>query len=112
MLLSVKSSEAVRKWCQENDVTIYSEHNRRFMCRVEFMTELQRPFMQSLKLKYGNNWKEVYQVMQTNDPAELHEFYDRKIERKTAPLYRLKRYKPVSDFAKSFIRNIVQDEEQ
>lgn len=111
MLLSVKSSETVRKWCLDNDVTIYSEHNRRFMCRIEFMTALEKPFIESLKMKYGDEWRKAYQVMGTNDPAEVYEFHDHKRERKTAPLYRLKRYKPVSDFAKSFIRNIVQDDE-
>ena len=111
ILLSVRSGEAVGKWCKENDISVYSERNRKFMCRIEFLVALEKPFIQSLKMKYGNKWKEAYQVMETNDPAEVYEFQNHKTERKTAPLYRLKRYKPVSDFAKSFIRNIVQDEE-
>ena len=111
ILLSVSSNESVVKWCNDNDVNVYSERNRRFMSRIEFITALEKPFIQSLKIKYGNDWEKVYQVMGTNDPAEVYEFQNHKTERKTAPLYRLKRYKPVSDFAKSFIRNIVEDKE-
>ncbi len=109
-LLSVRSNDSVVKWCNDNDVTVFSDRNRRFMSRIEFLTALERPFIQSLKMKYGVEWKEAYQAMETNDPAEVYEFHDHKRERKTAPLYLLKRYKPVSDFAKSFIRNIIQDE--
>ena len=111
ILLSVSSNDSVVKWCNDNDVKVYSERNRRFMCRIDFMTALERPFIQSLKMKYGDEWKEAYQAMETNDPVEVFEFQDHKNERKTAALYRLKRYKPVSDLAKSFIRNIVQEEE-
>ena len=110
MLLSLKSNKALITWCEENDVTIYSERNRKFMCRVEFITALETPFILSLKRKYGRNWKEAYQAMETNDPAEMYEFKEVRFERKTSPLYKLKRYKPVSNFARTFIKNIIQDE--
>ena len=110
MLLSLKSNKALITWCEENDVTIYSERNRKFMCRVEFITALETPFIQSLRRKYGGNWKEAYQAMETNDPAELYEFKEVRFERKTSPLYKFKRYKPVSNFAKTFIHNIIEDE--
>jgi hypothetical protein len=110
MLLSLKSNKALITWCEGNDVTIYSERNRKFMCRVEFITALEAPFIQSLKGKYGENWRDAYQAMQTNDPAEMYEFKEIRFERKTSPLYKLKHYKPVSDFAKSFIHYIIQDE--
>ena len=110
MLLSLKSNGALIIWCEENDVTIYSERNRKFMCRVEFITALETPIIQSLQRKYGEDWKEAYQAMETNDPAEIYEFREARFERKTSPLYKLKRYKPVSNFAKTFIHNIIQDE--
>ena len=110
MLLSLKSNKALITWCEENDVTIYSERNRKFMCRVEFITALETPFILSLKRKYGRNWKEAYQAMETNDPAEMYEFKEVRFERKTSPLYKLKRYKPVSNFARTFIHNIIQGE--
>jgi hypothetical protein len=110
MLLSLKSTKALQTWCKVNDVTVYCEHIRKFMCRIEFITALERPFIQSLKNKHGENWKEVYQAMETNDPAELYDFHEVRYERKTSPLYKLKRYKPISNFARTFISNIVQDE--
>lgn len=110
MLLSLKSNNALIAWCKENDVTIYSERSRKFMCRVEFNTALEAPFIQSLKGKYGENWREAYKAMETNDPAEMYEFKEHRFERKTSPLYKLKHYKPVSDFAKTFIHNVIQDE--
>ncbi len=110
MLLSLKSNKALITWCEENDVAIYSDRNRKFMCRVEFITALETPFIQSLKCKYGESWREVYQAMETNDPAEVYEYKEFRYERKTSPLYKLKRYKPISEFARTFIHNIIQDE--
>ena len=112
ILLSVSSNESVVKWCEDNDVKVYSERNRRFMCRIEFLAALEKPFIAALKSKYGNRWKEVYEIMESNNATDLSEYLDQKNERKMAPLARLKRYKPISDLARGFIRNIIQDEDK
>lgn len=111
LLLSVRSNESVVKWCQDNNVKVYSERNRKFMCRIEFLAALEKPIIESLKRKYGDKWKEVYEIMISNEPADLFEYQEKKIESKMAPLARLKRYKPISDFARNFVRNIIQDED-
>jgi len=81
------------------------------MCRIEFLAAIEKPFIEFLKRNYGDNWKEVYEIMESNDPVEFCEYQETKIERKSAPLAKLKRYKPISDFARNFIKNIIQDEE-
>ncbi len=108
--LALKSIGAVEKWCETNDVRVYIERGRKFMCRIEFLTALERPFIKSLKAKYGENWRKIYQVMETNDPAELSDFKDDNYPSPPNPLNRMIRYRPKSDMAKSFVKKMNQSD--
>ncbi len=111
ILLSVRSNESVVKWCKDNNVQVYTERNRRFMCRIEFLAALEKPFIDTLKRKYGRKWKEVYEIMDSNNPAELCDYQEDKFESKIVPLAKLKPYRPLSNLAKGFIKSIIQDED-
>lgn len=108
--LALKSIGAVEKWCETNDVRVYIERGRKFMCRIEFLTALERPFIKSLKAKYGENWRKIYQVMETNDPTELSDFQDDNNSSPPNPLNRMIRYRPKSDMAKSFVKKMNQSD--
>ena len=69
--LAIKSNDALEKWCDANGLKIYIERGRKFLCRIEFLAALEKPFIQSLKKKYGDKWKEMYDIMDTNDTIEL-----------------------------------------
>jgi hypothetical protein len=108
-LLAIKSTKALEKWCNVNDIRIYIERGRKFMCRIEFLSAVERPFIQSLKITYGEKWKEVYRIMETNDSAELIDYQDVKTESTINALNKATRYKPKSLTARRFLQKIQKD---
>jgi len=108
-LLNIKSTKALEKWCNANGIRIYIERGRKFMCRIEFLSAVERPFIQSLKKAYGTKWKEVYRIMEANDSAELVDYQDIKIESPINISNITARYKPKSLVAKHFIQRILKD---
>jgi hypothetical protein len=108
-LLAIKSTKALEKWCLANGVSIYIERGRKFMCRIEFLSAVEKPFIQSLKKKYGIRWKEMYHLMEANDTAELADIEDNKTESLNKTSDNTARYKPKSQAAKRFIQAIQKD---
>lgn len=108
-ILAIKSTKALEKWCNANGIIIYIERGRKFMCRIEFLSAVERPFIQTLKKAYGDKWKEVYHIMESNDTAELLDYQDIKT---VFPIYKsikTARYKPKSPAAKRFMQEILKD---
>lgn len=108
-LLAIKSTKALEKWCVSNGVSIYIERGRMFMCRIEFLSAVERPFIQSLKKKYGIKWKEMYHIMETNDAAELADYQDERTDIPDNASNKTVRYKPKSPTAKRFIQAIQKE---
>jgi hypothetical protein len=94
------------KWCEINDVRVYAERGRKFTSRIEFLAALERPFIRSLKKKYGSKWREVYQVMETSDAAELVDYQDDSSASIPSPLHEIVRYRPKGIMSKSFLEKI------
>jgi hypothetical protein len=108
-LLAIKSSNAIEKWCEANGIKIYIERGRKFLCRIEFLSAVERPFIQSLKKTYGAKWKEVYHIMETNDTTELVDYKDVKTESPVCTPVITTRYKPRSPSARRFMQEILKD---
>lgn len=107
--LAVKSTKALEKWCDANGIKIYIESGRKFMCRIEFLSAVERPFILSLKKKYGIKWKEIYHIMETNDTADLVEYQDERTDTSVNATNKTVRYKPKSPAAKRFIQAIQKE---
>jgi len=105
--IAVKSTKAIEKWCNANGIKIYIESGRKFLCRIEFLTAVEKPFIQTLKRTYGEKWIEVYHIMETNDTVELSKYPDAGQEPLKIQLTNYKRYKPKSPTAKRFIQGII-----
>ena len=108
-LLAIKSTKAIEKWCNANGIRIYIEGGRKFMCRIEFLLAIEKPFIQSLKKVYGTKWKEVYRIMETNDSTELVDYLDINDKLPITISHHTSRYKPKSLAAKRLMQEIQKD---
>ena len=107
--LAIKSSKALIKWCDANSIKVYIERGRKFLCRIEFLSAVEKPFIQSLKRQYGANWKEVYEIMESNDTASLVDYQDNNSDSTASKSKYAPVYKPKSPTAKSFLAKILKD---
>lgn len=107
-LLGLKSIDAVVSWCKSNTVKVFTERSRKFMCRIEFLTALEKPIIDSLILEFGDIWTEVYDVMITNDTRRLNEYkrLNNKVHRKQEERGAISRYNPKSSIARSFSESL------
>ncbi len=77
-LLSRKDARSVQRWCDKNNVKIFSEDgtNHKYLLRFEFDHARLKKIIEYLKEKYKENWLQafaVYKSMNIPDVAEMEE---------------------------------------
>ncbi len=69
-LLGYSDLRAVRKWCEQNNVLIIKQGKCEFVIEVNFNEAYEKPFINTLKKKFGDEWETVYRLYKDgNIPA-------------------------------------------
>ena len=68
--LNYSDLRPIRNWCQTNDVLIIKHGKLEFVFEVNFKEAYEKPFINKLKSKFGDEWESVYRLYsEGNVPA-------------------------------------------
>ena len=93
--INKKDKRSVSSWCRKNKVEIYQDCSGKFVIESEFNLAYNQPIIKRYKVKYGENWLQMYELCQEN---KLH-LADSKNERISSST----RYKPKSKASIDFL---------
>ena len=65
--IKLRDSEAVKKWCVTNDVTVHKLSNRDYVYRIDLEYTIGKPFVSDLKKKHPEQWKFLLKEILCND---------------------------------------------
>jgi hypothetical protein len=57
--ISLKDSEAAKRWCQSNDITVHKFSKKDFVYEFDLEYTLTKPFVHDLKGKHPNHWQDI-----------------------------------------------------
>jgi hypothetical protein len=72
-LLEVKSLRTAISWCKKHGVAIYNKGKVKFVYIIDFNLAVDSPFIESLKIKFPQNWSEIYATYKRLDYEKLVE---------------------------------------
>lgn len=78
--LKFKSVDTAARWCSKQNVDILFLSNKRVVPEFAFTLAYEQPLINQLKLKYGDNWFDYYEVFKNQDMKTYAE-----LEKKTKP---------------------------
>ena len=58
--INVKDIETAKKWLQEKSIKIHRFLNNSFVYQIEVDSQIDKPFVQQLRNKYPDKWKDRY----------------------------------------------------
>ena len=58
--INVKDVESAKKWLKETGIKLHRFLNSTFVYQIEVDSEIDKPFVQQLRIKYPDKWKERY----------------------------------------------------
>lgn len=82
-LINRRDKRSIRKWCEKSHLKVYKDCSGEFVLETEFEFIYNKPLIDNLKKKYGENWLEYFN---TYTKGELYLMLD-KTEKKIAPNY-------------------------
>jgi len=85
------------KWCEDNDVNVFSDKSGKFIIQSEFDFAYNRPIIELYKKRYGDQWLKVYNLSKENK-LHLLETSDNSSRSNNS-------YKPLSREAQDFLKN-------
>ncbi len=94
--INKKDIRTAIKWCEENDVNVFSDTSGKFIIRSEFELAYNRPIIELYKKKYGNEWLKVYSLCKENN-LHILESSDNSSKSTNS-------YKPISREAQDFLK--------
>ena len=74
--LKMKSTEAAARWCIDKNIGIMTLGKKKVVSEFEFMLSFEKPLIDILKLKWGDNWFPYYEVYKNED---VKMYYDLKM---------------------------------
>jgi hypothetical protein len=95
--INKKDIRTAVRWCEENDVNVFSDISGKFIIRSEFELAYNRPIIELYKKKYGDEWLKVYSLCKENN-LHLLESSDNSSSSANS-------YKPISREAQDFLKN-------
>lgn len=95
--INKKDIRTAIRWCEENDVNIFSDTSGKFIIQSEFELAYNRPIIELYKKKYGTEWLKVYNLSKENNLILL-ESSDNSSKSTNS-------YKPISREAQDFLKN-------
>lgn len=96
--LNYRDYRSVIQWCQENNVFINHQGNRKLVNRIEFLLSFHKPFLNHLK-RIHKDWKERFIAFLNGDLKTL-------IQTEKELKKRENKYVPRQDIEVSFLNNI------
>ena len=73
MALNAKTISSALSWCKRKGLVVIKFGKERYVNLVDFQIELDRTFIDALKVKHPSNWAEVYQSYKKLDYAAVAE---------------------------------------
>lgn len=61
-LIKRKDKRSIRKWCKTNSLQFYKDCSGEFVFKSEFDLAYDMPLIKSLKVKFGDLWKDYYRL--------------------------------------------------
>ena len=95
--INKKDIRTAVRWCEENDVNVFSDISGKFIIRSEFELAYNRPIIELYKNRYGDQWLKVYNLSRENN---LHLLESSDNSSKST-----NNYKPISREAQDFLKN-------
>ena len=95
--INKKDIRTAIKWCEDNDVTVFSDKSGKFIIQSEFDFAYNRPIIELYKKRYGDQWLKVYNLSKENN-LHLLESSDNSSRSNNS-------YKPLSREAQDFLKN-------
>lgn len=92
-LINRRDKRSIRKWCEKSQLKVYKDCSGEFVLEAEFEYIYNKPLIDDLKKKYGEDWVEYYNRYTT---GELHLIIDT-TEKKMTP-----KYKPKGNISQKF----------
>ncbi len=71
--IKLTDSEATKKWCVNNDVTVHKVSNKDYVYRIDLEYTIGKPFVSDLQKKHPQNWKYLLKDILGNDA--LYNFF-------------------------------------
>ena len=95
--INKKDIRTATRWCEENDVNVFSDTTGKFIIQSEFEFAYNRPIIERYKKRYGDQWLKVYNLSKENN---LHLLESSDNSSKST-----NNYKPISREAQDFLKN-------
>lgn len=99
----VRSAE---KRCIEMGIKVHTMNRRKYVIEEDINREMELKYIDSLKLKYPNGYKEIYQAIKEDDYLLVHELVSSECEDNDVNDLIYNEYQPQSDSAKNFFKNL------
>ena len=105
ILLNYKDVRSVLRWCEKKGVEVFSEEgsHKKYIIRLQFEYARLNKFIESLKLKFKDNWIDVfkkYTSMNVTDVIEIEEM------EKVIPAKNVLSYKPKGKHEMNFLSKL------
>ena len=72
-ILEVKNLRTTISWCKKHGVATFNKGKLKFVYLVDFNLAVDSPFIESLKIKFPQNWSEIYATYKRFDYEKLVE---------------------------------------
>ncbi|MDZ4664799.1 MAG: hypothetical protein SGJ15_07985 [Bacteroidota bacterium] len=66
-MLGVSDIRTAVKWCKMNGIFIFKIGKQKCVNRIDLELAIDKPFIESLKEKHPENWKEIYTAYKNRD---------------------------------------------
>ena len=73
LALHKKDIRAVLRWCRKQSLLVLKFGRERYVMLIDFELAVDRPFIDSLKIKYPKNWQELYSAYKQRDLIKITE---------------------------------------
>ena len=69
--LNVKTLKTAKSWCKRKGLVIIKFGIDQYVSLIDFQLQLDKPFLDDLRVKYPSNWAEIYHSYKTFDWAKI-----------------------------------------
>lgn len=69
--LNVKTLKTAKIWCKRKGLVMIKFGKDNYVNLIDFQLQLDKPFLDDLRVKYPNNWAELYHSYKTLDWAKI-----------------------------------------
>lgn len=65
--LGAQDARAAIRWCKKRRLLVFKFGKEKYVNIIDFKLAVDKPFIDSLKIKYPQNWKELYEAYRNGD---------------------------------------------